>query len=109
VIDGNPKYTALTIGEFAANFLGSTVKLTAKAAFVDPRTGHTHGWTSCESWSPETIEKMREFVASLENDLARQHFQGHTAAVTGALDNSKPSGIAAGGIGEHASGNGEQY
>ncbi len=107
MIDGNPKYTGLTIGEFTCNLLGSTVKLTAKAAFVDPRTGTTHGWTTCDSWSQETMEKMREFSAAMEADLARQHFQGYAPATT-ALDISKPAGVPSGGLGEHVTGDGDQ-
>jgi len=107
VIDGNPKYTALSVGEFSCNLLGNTVKLTAKAAFVDPRTGATHGWTQCDSWSPETMEKMREFVNSLESDLARQHFSGFAPAAA-ILDVSKPAGVPSGGLGEHVTGDGDQ-
>ena len=108
MIPGSLKASGIAIGEFTANILGHTVKLVAKAAFVDPRTGQTHGWTSCESWTPSTMEKMREFIEAMEQDLGRQHFHDFAPAAGGVADVAKPAGIPAGGIGEHVGGDGEQ-
>jgi hypothetical protein len=74
MIRGTAKFDGLAVGELSANLLGPMAKLTAKAAFINSETGHTHGWTTNEQWSPETIVKLRELRAAMEADLARIHF-----------------------------------
>jgi hypothetical protein len=82
MIRGIAKFDAIAVGEFTVNFLGPTTKVTAKAAFVATESGFTHGWTTNESWSPETIQKLRELRQAMETDLARIHF-GADAAMPG--------------------------
>jgi hypothetical protein len=105
VISGNPKYVGITVGEFSVNLMDATVKMRAKAAFVDPRTGATHGWTEGGVWSPDTILKMRELVAAMELDLSRQHFTDGATSSDSAL--AGPPGLA-GGLGEHVGSDGDQ-
>ena len=82
MIHGYPKFDALSLMEFSVSFLGSTIKLEGKAAFVHQSTGDTHGWTSCTIWSPDTIAKLKELRALMEIDLGMQHFQGGGTSVT---------------------------
>ena len=101
MIRGTAKFDALAIGELTVNFLGPTTKVVAKAAFVASETGHTHGWTTNESWSPETIQKLRELRQAMEMDLAKIHFgDGVSAIATEGLQ------VPAAGLGEFLS-NGE--
>lgn len=108
MIDGTLKATGIAVGEFSCNVLSATVKLTAKAAFIDARSGQTHGWTSCDSWSPATMAKMREFMEAMELDLARQHFTAFSPTTSNVADPARPAGIPEGGLGEHVGGEGEQ-
>jgi len=48
--------------------------LTAKAAFVDSKTGHTHGFTEHMVWSPDTLLKLRALRDAMELDLQAAHF-----------------------------------
>lgn len=98
---GTPKFDGIAVGELTVNFLspsGPAVK--AKAAFVDSKTGHTHGWTECVQWSKETITRLEQLRAQMEVDLARRHMQdsetfaGETGVSLGAP----------GGLGEHLAG-----
>jgi hypothetical protein len=106
MIQGTLKVTGLAMGEFSVNLLGTTVQMKAKAAFVDSRTGATHGWTEGNQWSHGTIEKMRELVLLMEADMARQHFESGGSTESPIDPTAKPG--MSGGLGEHIGGDGEQ-
>lgn len=103
MIRGTAKFDGLTLGEFSASFLGPSgaVHLEAKTAFVDSTTGATHGWTNTTTWSPETIEKLKELKEVMERDVAKVHFVGggETLAST-----RKAASLGEGGLGELLSG-----
>jgi hypothetical protein len=107
MINGTPKFSALAVGEFTVNLLGTAPKMEAKAAFVNPRTGATHGWTTGNVWSPATVAKMRELVELMELDLSQQHFDGGDT-VTGVTDPTVKPGLGGGGLGEHLGSDGDQ-
>lgn len=99
MLRGNVRFTALAMGEGSFSFLTPTVQLKAKAAFIDPDTGKTHGWTETGAgWSPETIRKLEELKECMERDLAAVHFEGHESSSSGIT--RKPAG-APSGLGEH--------
>lgn len=95
MIRGNAKFDGIAVGELSVNFMGPTVKATAKAAFVATGSGATHGWTTNESWSPETMSRLRELRAQMEVDLAKIHF-GEDGLAVGEAPGQSP-----GGLGEH--------
>jgi len=105
MIEGSLKCSGIAVGEFSVNLLDATVRMRAKAAFIDPKTGATHGWTEGGVWAPATVAKMRELVALMEEDLARQHFVGGVEAVNAS---AASLGGLAGGLGEHIGDDGEQ-
>jgi hypothetical protein len=76
VIVGNVRFTGLAAAEGTFSFISSTgVQLKAKAAFVDPKTGKTHGWTHTEmGWSKETLVALENLRTCIERDLSRVHF-----------------------------------
>lgn len=76
-IDGTPKFGTIAVKEITADITASTLTLSCKAAFVDRTSGSTHGWTWGEGgiWSQETKDRLRALQESMENDLARLHFQ----------------------------------
>jgi hypothetical protein len=76
MIKGNPKFDGVTIGEFTAIFMGPTLDFKAKAAFVNSKTGQTHGWTTNQTWSPPVVAKLQELRALMEADLGAVHFEG---------------------------------
>lgn len=108
-IKGQPKFDAMALGEFSAKFLGGIHQLefTAKAAFVDSKTGETHGWTHAgtATWSPATIEKLKELRALMEVDLGRLHMEGGGEVLVGpaSVGSAVPSDFE-GGLGEHLGG-----
>ena len=75
-IRGTPKFDGIVVASFEADFKATTIKLDAEAAFVDTRSGETHGWTrgSGHNWSKETMLKLQELRESMETDLAQRHF-----------------------------------
>lgn len=75
MIRGNPKFDSVSVGEGTFNFLGSTLQFEAKAAFVNSRTGDTHGWTKNTQWSAGVIEKLKELRALMEVDLGQLHLE----------------------------------
>jgi len=97
-IDGTPKFASLVVAEITAEIKGSSKTLTAKAAFVDRATNHTHGWTKGEGaiWSPETIQALEALQESMERDLASLHFLGHSAPTASTTPSRE-----LGGLGEH--------
>lgn len=101
MIQGTAKFNAIALGEFTVNFLGPTTKVSAKAAFVGTQTGHTHGWTNNEQWSPETMSKLGELRALMEADLAKIHFSdGRDLTEGGPVFGGQ---VPAGGLAEHLS------
>jgi hypothetical protein len=100
------KFDHVAVGSFTADFFaGPSPVMKAKAAFADSKTGCTYGWTSNETWSPHTLEKLRELRQSMEEDLAVIHFEdGGTAQVARTLEVPKAAPVhnGEGGIGEHA-------
>ena len=95
-VTGTPVFDAIAIAEVSINLLKKT--LTAEAAFVNTKTGATHGWTKGEGaiWSEETRAAVAALTAAIERDLARQHF--------GSAETSLPaSAQPASGLGEHLS------
>jgi hypothetical protein len=102
VIRGVPKFDGIAIGEFTVNFMGQTLEMRAKAAFVDSKTGSTHGATEHRHWSEMTIEKLKELRAAMELDLGQLHFEGGgSLLLTAAQGRQADEG---GGLGDHVGG-----
>lgn len=53
------------------DFTHATPHMRAHGAFVNTENGKTYGHTSCERWSPSTLQKLAELRAAIEGDLAR--------------------------------------
>lgn len=76
------KIDNIRVGELHVNLLDKTApQISAKAAFVDTRTGRTHGWTTNLVWSREVFEALDTFRAVLEKHLATVHFTDAAADV----------------------------
>jgi hypothetical protein len=102
-VSGTPKFNALAVAKLEANFTGPTVSLKSTAAFIDEKSGHTHGWTEGygEVWSEKTMRRLDDLRQSIEEDIAAKHFQG-AARDTRDRDKDPEKGIQfEGGIGEH--------
>jgi hypothetical protein len=81
--EGTPNFDGILVGEFSVSFIESPSVLSAKAAFVNKTTGHTHGWTSNAQWTPATLRKLQELREAMEEDLAEIHFREGRAAQGG--------------------------
>lgn len=79
---GTLKADIVMVGEFSANFLGTSVSFSAKAAFASSTTKETHGWTQNTNWTPATMQKLRELKEAMEVDLANIHFVGGAGETT---------------------------
>jgi len=104
MIKGTPKIDGIAVGEFVVKFTGPQVQFTAKAAFVNNKTGETHGWTDAlsASWSPTTMEKLQELRALMEIDLGRLHLEGGGEVLVGPRSAAPVAQQAhEGGLGEH--------
>jgi len=94
VATGTPEFDGITLTTIEVDMI--TRSLVAKAAFVNTKTGATHGWTEGTGtiWSAETKAAVAALAASMEKDLAVLHFGG-TRESTGF------SSAATSGLGEH--------
>lgn len=67
-------FNGIAVGDLTVNFLDTPAKVVVKAAFINTKTGATHGWTTCQQWSNETMAKLKELRECLEQDLSVVHF-----------------------------------
>lgn len=100
MIQGRAKFDAIALGEGSFSFLGSTIHLEGKAAFVSARSGDTHGWTKNTNWSPAVIEKLSELRALMEVDLGQLHLEDGGEALSTAARRVPVAG-GPGGLSEH--------
>jgi hypothetical protein len=100
---GIPKFNAIAAYEGSFSFSALGAALNVKAAFVDTKVGHTHGWTTGTGsiWSKQTMDILNQLRDSMEADLARLHFEdGTIETVVKSSGVSTPS-PAPGGLSEH--------
>lgn len=97
---GTPKFTAVALGRFDVDLLGTTVKLVAKFAFVDPATGGTYAWAEGGQWSPETMQALKVLRESMEADAAKLFFTGDGVTIQEASRKLVPEDDG-NGLGEH--------
>lgn len=100
MIKGTTKFDGVVVGEFTAIFMGPTLDFKAKAAFVNSKTGQTHGWTTNQTWSPPVVAKLQELRALMEADLGAIHLEGGGEVVESVIapHRVEPSPT---GLGEH--------
>jgi hypothetical protein len=96
-VTGTPKFDQLVVSEITVNFLNSPVSLDVVAAFVNSKTGETHGWTKGHGslWSENTKEKLKALREAMESDIGKAHFVGSVTKSVGSEASFK------GGLGEH--------
>lgn len=96
---GTPKFNAIAVAKIEADFLKPTLSLKSTAAFVDEKTGQTHGWTegTGDIWSDQTMKKLDELRRSMEMDMASRHFFG--ISMTSQPENPDPQNTE--GLGEY--------
>jgi hypothetical protein len=98
MIQGNPKFDGIAVAKIEIDFLKNPVHIDVQAAFVNVKTGDTHGWTrGAPGWSDDTRLLIKSLRESMERDLASTHFAGSGVAVTGSATTSSSSG----GLSEH--------
>lgn len=68
-----PKFDDIKAASVEIDLIKREMKITA--AFVDTKTGHTHGWTHRSSWSKETWNQVQLLAKNAERELRVQHFQ----------------------------------
>lgn len=96
-VEGIPVFDALAILEIEkVDYREGSPSLVAHAAFVNTKTGRTHGRTTGRQWSKETLAKLEELKESMEHDMARQHFVDTmaTSSPSTVLPGKEPSGLA---------------
>jgi hypothetical protein len=98
-IFGKPKFDGVAVLQLEASFVQGA-KLTAKAAYVDSKTGKTHGSTAAGTglWSRTTLDALEALRAAMEADVAQRDFD--VDPPTTALFPQ----VAQQGIGEHLNG-----
>lgn len=73
-VTGLPKFDAIAVAEVTIAYNRDALLMKAKAAYVNTKTGTTHGWLTGTVWSKETLAKLEELRESLERDLAARNF-----------------------------------
>lgn len=75
------KFDTIRVAEITVSFLETPAAVTAKAAFVNTKSGATHGWTTGKRWADDTMAKLVELRELMERDLSSTHFEdGATAS-----------------------------
>lgn len=93
-------FRGLAVAEMSVSFLSTNgPRLSAKLAFVNPKTGDTHGWTEKHTWSPPVLQKLEELAKVMEEDAAKQHLQDFAQALT--ADTDSINVLPEGGLLEH--------
>lgn len=92
---GTPAFNAVAILKIdAVHFHHNSVALVAHGAFVNTETGSTYGSTTCRHWSKQTLDKLAELRALMEEDLASLVFHRQpAAAVPSQQQHTDPGGI----------------
>ena len=73
--DGQIRIDGVAVGEATINLLGPSVQLVAKYALCNTTTGEKLGaGTPTIPWSPATMRKLLELVASMERDIIQGIF-----------------------------------
>ncbi len=89
------KFDKVAIGEITIKLMEEPNVVSAKAAFVNTKSGTTHGYTYCTNWSKEVLIKIKELAALMSLELDSTHFDmGITSSEQGVI----PQEI--GGLGE---------
>ena len=106
MVRGSAKFDSVVVGEGTFSFLaaGGSPALEAKAAFVNSRSGETHGWTTNRQWSPAVLEKMKELRSLMEIDLGMLHLEGGGEILVTpvhALQGPQSGSRTGGGLGEY--------
>jgi hypothetical protein len=94
---GTPAFDALTILEIEGiDYREGSPSLVGHAAFVNTKTGKTHGKTTLRQWSKPTLQKLEELRLAMEEDMAKANFVTAGEDAPRQLSEHEP-----GGIGEH--------
>lgn len=104
MIRGTPKFDGVACAEGSFNFFGTGPALVSKAAFINTKTGDTHGWTENKVWSRATVEKLQELRALMDIDLGVRHLENGGESLAG----PEAPAAAKGGFGDANSGLGER-
>ncbi len=69
-----PKFDSVKVGELGINAMTGEVSI--KAAFVNAKTGETHGWTTATGTvlSDRSKEALQALLDAIERDLDVRHF-----------------------------------
>lgn len=63
------KIDGVMVGEMEISLLGPRPSVTIKYALVNSSTGSTYGSGTVREFSPTTVEKFKEFIGSVEEDI----------------------------------------
>ena len=71
-VKGTLKLTELRLAQFNVDLTKQSMQISATAALVDPTTGSS-AWYKCagNTWGKSTVEKMKELMVAMEEDMAR--------------------------------------
>lgn len=90
---GTPAFNAVAILKIdPIVFNHNDVSLVAHGAFVNTDNGNTYGQTTCRRWSKQTLDKLAELRALMEEDLANLVFVRQSTAGS-AVPQADPGGI----------------
>lgn len=79
--DGKCRVDSVVAGEISINMLGAYPTVLVKYALSNAQSGERFGaGLRPAGWSEETMEKLRELVASLERDVCTVVFDGHPSS-----------------------------
>lgn len=75
MIQGSVRFDGIAVAKLEIDFLKNPVHIEVQAAFVNSKTGDTHGWArGGVNFSDKTRMLMLQLRDSMEQDLAKRHF-----------------------------------
>ncbi len=90
---GTMRFDSLALGELTISFIAPGTVMTGKAAFVDSKTGTTHGWTETSGgWSETALKALAALKEAVEADFGKLHLETtHAGTVSEAPQRSSLS------------------
>lgn len=95
MLKGTPKADGVALMSIShISFLAGAANPTmqAKCAYIKSDTGATLGYIEHNNWSKETLQRLAELRAAMEQDIADLYLGVSESA--GAVDSNEPKGIA---------------
>lgn len=109
-IQGKLRADQVSLAKFSIDRLRELPKMEVLGALTNSKTGQTHGWIDGANvqWSEKTNNALQALFSSIEEDLARTHFDQDSITSSSHTGEQRGLNVPSGGIAEHLGADGVQ-